>query len=588
MSYRSHSIVIRPISTRRGGQEHLNGMTRFARELKARLRSPKKRKAWIFVPYDQLSSEIGPLSRLDPLEAGIIIIENLWKPWRRPYHKQKLALVLANMRHFALEQAARGVAVHHVQIDAPYRDAFPDLVRRFGPIQVMRPAERELRTDLAPLVASGALVEVAHEGWITSREVFERSHPKGPPYLLERFYRAARQTYKVLMDGKQPLGGQFNFDAENRHPWKPGDPEPPPLPSFPNDPIKQEAADSITEHMRPFPGVLNLDSLPVTTADAERLWSWAKQYALPNFGRFEDAMSTQSSSLFHTRISALLNLYRLVPSRIVRDAEALDIPIASKEGFIRQVLGWREFMHHVHEVTDGFRSSPALSAEVQRHPGDGGYQRWSGRAWPARSDDAAPDRPEPDGGACPSFLGADTPLPPAFWGQTSGLNCLDQVIAGVWKEGWSHHITRLMILSNLATLLDVSPRELTDWFWVAYVDAYDWVVEPNVLGLGSFAVGPLFTTKPYVSGANYIHRMSDFCEGCRFDPKKNCPFGSLYWAFLDRHRDLLEKNPRLGNIYRTLRLRERSGVKTSQEAYVQIRDTLVRGEELWPRGSLPL
>jgi deoxyribodipyrimidine photolyase-related protein len=139
-----------------------------------------------------------------------------------------------------------------------------------------------------------------------------------------------------------------------------------------------------------------------------------------------------------------------------------------------------------------------------------------------------------------------------------------------------------MILSNLATLLDVSPRELTDWFWAAYIDAYDWVVEPNVLGLGTFSVGPLFTTKPYVSGANYIRRMSDYRDGCRFDPAQNCPFSPLYWAFLERHRDVLERNPRLANIYRSLRDRHQSGERPGQETFVQIKNSLVRGEELVP------
>jgi deoxyribodipyrimidine photolyase-related protein len=195
--------------------------------------------------------------------------------------------------------------------------------------------------------------------------------------------------------------------------------------------------------------------------------------------------------------------------------------------------------------------------------------------------DVSPD--EPDGGACPSHLGAESPLPPAYWGRPSGLNCLDRVVESVWDEGWSHHITRLMVLSNLATLLDVSPRELTDWFWVAYIDAYDWVVEPNVLGLGTYAVGPLFTTKPYVSAANYIHRMSDYCKTCRFDPKRDCPVSDLYWAFLARHRDLLERNPRMANIYRTVRANRGERTAAAMDAFVQIRSALIEGEELRPQ-----
>ena len=139
----------------------------------------------------------------------------------------------------------------------------------------------------------------------------------------------------------------------------------------------------------------------------------------------------------------------------------------------------------------------------------------------------------------PNHLEARDPLPPAFWGEPSGLHCLDHVVSDVWETGYGHHITRLMVLSNLATLLGVDPEALSDWFWIAYVDAYDWVVEPNVLGMGTYALGDLFVTKPYVSGAAYIHRMSDYCDGCAFDPKSSCPITPLYWDFLARHRDRL-------------------------------------------------
>lgn len=551
-------------------------MQLFQRALKERLRGKKKRRNWVYVPYDQFTDEIGPLSREDPDDLGIVIVINPWKGERRPYHKQKLGLIVANLRAFALEQAERGVAVRMPVTYGPYRNALGEVIDDVGPLQVMRPAEYELRQDIQPLIESGGLVEVPHEGWLTSPDLLRKSHPNGPPFLLERFYRLARQTYNVLMEGKEPVGGRFNFDAENREAWSPGDPEPMSPPRFPFDAIKQEAIEFIEREYSHHPGELDPDSLPTTKADAQALWTWAKGACLPNFGRFEDAMTTHSSSLFHTRISALLNIGRLLPRQVVKEAEALPVPLASKEGFIRQVLGWREFMHHVHEVTDGFRTTPAETT-VMAHPGDGGYARWTGREW-IRGEGLGAE----DGGAAPNYLGVDTPLPPAYWGATSGMNCLDHVVADVWRDAWSHHITRLMVLSNLATLLDVSPRELTDWFWVAYVDAYDWVVEPNVLGLGTFSTGPLFTTKPYVSGANYIHRMSNYCEGCQFHPKRDCPFISLYWAFLQRHRDLLERNPRLAGIYRSAQFRKGS----HQDKYIQIRDTLVRGERLKPDTDL--
>jgi deoxyribodipyrimidine photolyase-related protein len=304
--------------------------------------------------------------------------------------------------------------------------------------------------------------------------------------------------------------------------------------------VTREVGQLIERRFERHPGELDLTKLPATRADADRLWSWALERCLPIFGPFEDAMSGRSSGLFHTRISGLLNLHRLLPADVIRDVADLDIPIASQEGFIRQVLGWREFVHHVHEATDGFRNLPGAEPAVAGRPGDGGWSRWTGGEWPMTS-----GQDEPDGGAEPNHLEADRPLPIAFWGRPSGLGCLDRVVADVWREGWSHHITRLMVLANIATLVEISPRELTDWFWVAYTDAYDWVVEPNVLAMGSFATGPVMTTKPYVSGAAYIDRMSDYCSDCAFDPKGTCPITSLYWAFLHRHRARLADNPRM-------------------------------------------
>jgi deoxyribodipyrimidine photolyase-related protein len=249
-------------------------------------------------------------------------------------------------------------------------------------------------------------------------------------------------------------------------------------------------------------------------------------------------MSTRSRTLFHTQVSALLNLQRLSAQPLVADV-ALDprIPLASREGFVRQILGWREYVHHIHDATDGFRVIAGVAQPSARAPGDGGYARWAGKPWP--------DPHGGDGGSLASHLGANGPLPAAYWGAPSGLNCLDAVVEAVWQDGYGHHITRLMVLSNLAMLLDVSPRELTDWFWVAYADAYDWVVEPNVHGMGSFGVGDLLTTKPYIAGSAYIDRMSDYCQGCRFDPKTTCPITPLYWAYLGRHRAELERVPRL-------------------------------------------
>ena len=550
-------------------------MSYFSRVLQSLARDPSNR-TWFFIPYDQLSDGFGPLARENPQDVGIILVECPWKAARRPYHKQKLALILSNMRHFALEQARRGVAVRYVVSKGSYKTAIEELLPELGVIKVMRPAERELRLDLEPLVKKGAIKYLPHEGWLTTTEEFLAGTSPEPPWRMDGFYRMVRREKDILMDGSKPLGGKYSFDAENRRPW-PGTPPAPQPPRFEIDPIKKEVEELIRDRFAHHPGRLDLSTLPGTKEDAARLWSWARTECLPRFGPFEDAMSTASTNLFHTRLSMLLNIHRLLPRDILAEALALDLPLASREGFVRQIVGWREFVRHVHEATDGFNRTPGMDVANDRKPGDGSYATWSGRAWPRF------EGPElVGGGAAPNVFGGRNPLPSAWWGEKSGLTCLDRVVADVWREAWSHHITRLMVLGNIATLLDVNPRELCDWFWVAYADAYDWVVEPNVLGMAAFAAGDLMTTKPYISGAGYVNRMSDYCPACVFNPRKNCPLTRLYWAFLARHYHVLAKIPRLKPVLVSLARRDKKKREQDVKVFDQLWSFLSRGEAAAP------
>ena len=508
----------------------------FAGKLADRAADPDGRR-WLFVPYDQLSDDIGPLADEPPSELGIVLVESPWKAAQRPYHKQKLALVLTSLRHFALEQAERGVAVRHVVHEGPYAEALAPLVKELGPLRVQEPAERELRADLAELVRAGGLEVLPHDGWLTTEDDFEAS--RGKTWRMDSFYRHVRQRTGILMEDGEPEGGQYSFDAENRRPWK-GEPPAPDLPRFRSDDVTSEVCELVETRFGDHPGELDAGALPASRSQVDRLWTWALESCLEHFGPYEDAMSDREGNLFHTRVSALLNLHRLLPRRVVADVAGCDAPLASREGFVRQVLGWREFVRHVHRATDGFRDLPQ------------GVRR--------------------------NHLGARRKLPEVFWGDApSGMRCLDRTVEQVWEEGYSHHITRLMVLSNLATLLDVDPRALSDWFWVAYTDAYDWVVEPNVLGMGTYSLGPLFTTKPYVSGSAYIARMSDHCGSCALDPKRDCPITRLYWAFLERHRDVLEGNPRIAMPMRSLAKREEAEKRADAETFEKVSRALARG-----------
>lgn len=551
-------------------------MGAFTDRLSALQTDPSSRR-WVFVPYDQVTDRVGPLASENPKDIGIVLVENPWKAARRPYHKQKLALILANLRHFAIEQAARGVAVRHVVASGPYRSALGEIIGETGPLTVMTPAERELREDLEPLRRDGSIEFVNHDGWFSSTDDFHRSLTKGKNPRMDAFYRNMRKTTGILMENNKPVGGKFSYDPENRQSWK-GVPEAPQPPHFASDPIKDEAIDLINQHFSHHPGNLDPEAVPGTREDADKLRQWAKEQCLEHFGPYEDAMSIKSSGIFHTRLSALLNIQRILPADVVRDAEAMDIPLPSKEGFIRQIIGWREFMRHVHDLTDGFRELEDRQVPVRDVPGDAGYERWTGTSWQRMV-----THRDPDGGAAPSALGADNPLPPAYWGASSGLSCLDRVVTCVWHEGYSHHITRLMVLGNIATLLDVNPRELTDWFWSAYTDAYDWVVEPNVLGMGTYALADFTITKPYVSGAAYINRMSDFCSECSFDPKKNCPITNLYWAFLARHEDALKDNVRMALPLKSLTKRSGNQRDRDERVFSRVNAVLASGDALKPR-----
>lgn len=527
-------------------------MLALRRALKAAAPRRAGDRRWVFAAYDQLTDAVGPLAQGDPRELGLVVVECPAKAARRPYHKQKLALVLANLRHFAVEQARRGVAVRHVVAPTSYAATLRELAAELGPLVMQRAAERELRVELQPLVDEGLLDVVPHEGWLTSAADFDALGEA--PWRMDAFYRGVRRRTGLLMEDGKPLGGRFSHDGENRKPWR-GEPPAPTPPRWTPDALTAEVLELVATRFAGHPGQLDGEALPCTLEHAEQLWAWARAECLPTFGPYEDAMSRSSSGLFHTRISPLLNVLRLLPARVVAEvADDTSMPLSSREGFVRQVLGWREFVRHVHERTDGFRRLPGRRVPVD----DSGHAR-------------------------PDALAMRGDLPPVYWGDApSGLACLDGVVEDVWREGWSHHITRLMVLGNLATLLDVSPRALTDWFWVAYTDAYDWVVEPNVLGMATFAVGELMTTKPYVSGAAYLDRMGDACKGCAFDPRSSCPITSLYWDFLERKQSRLQDNRRLAMPYRSLA--RRSDEQRARDAAVSraVRRGLRDGRRLTP------
>jgi deoxyribodipyrimidine photolyase-related protein len=496
---------------------------------------------------------------------------------RRPYHRQRVALIILNLRAFAEELRAAGLEVHEVRTGGAMVDAVRAVADERGPLDLHEPAEREVRAELQPLLDAGLLRTVRNPHWLTTDADF-RAAAFGNGWKMDSFYRAVRARTGILMKAGQPVGGKLSFDADNRERWD-GIPAAPEPPRFPMTSLRTAVAREVEERFAAHPGKLDVEALPATHEDAERLWAWGVRHCLPQFGPYEDAMSERSRGLFHTRISPALNIGRIRPQRLVDDALGSGAPLQSVEGFVRQVIGWREFVRHVHRLTDGFRMTGGVPAETRARPGDGGYARWAGRPWQP----AAPAPPGVDGGAVPAHFGAGrSPLPPAFWGTRSGMRCLDHVVETVWDEAWSHHITRLMVLGNLATLLDIDARELSDWFWVAYMDAWDWVVEPNVLGMATFSAGGVMTTKPYVSGSAYLEKMGDSCDACAFSPGTTCPITRLYWAFLARHEPLLRANARMKLVMGSLRRRDAAERGRDAAVFVHVRDMLVNGRAISP------
>ena len=513
--------------------------------------------AWHYVAYDQLHHELLPADAL-PDTTGLIFIETTWKTRQLPYHKQKLALLLSNQRNFALEMMNRGYEIRYEFSTQSYETTLRDLSSTLGEISVNEPAEYNLRKTVETLQREDCVRILPHKGWMTTPEDFIKSVGDSPPWRMDKFYRYIRKEKNVMVDeNKKPVGGEWSFDRENRLPWD-GAVELPELPSFKPNAVTQEVVDMVKTRFRHHPGEIQIDNLPSTSAQSDALWDWAKKSVMFWFGPYEDAMTVEHKTLFHTTISSLLNLHRLLPRAVVDQAIELDIPLNSKEGFVRQIIGWREFVRHVHAHTDGFHSEIPEDVEFLR-PGAGWHGEWA--------------QPR----STLNVLEAKYPLPETYWGKKSGMLCLDTAVEQVVQTGYTHHVPRLMVLANIGTLLGVNPRELTDWFWAMFTDAYDWVVEPNVLAMGTYAVGGVMTTKPYVCGTPYIKKMGDYCGDCSLHHKKSCPISDMYWDFLEVNKEHFNDNPRMFMPMRNLAKRDTAKTEKRRTIVAYVRSQLQQG-----------
>lgn len=474
---------------------------------------------------DQLSHKIASLKGGDPSRDMIVMMEVRGEVDAVPHHRKKIAFLFAAMRHFAEELRALGWTVDYVALDDPRNQGSftTELARAVSQyaaegISVTEPGEWRVRKMLEAW-AQDADIRVQFlddDRFICSHEDFEAWASGRKQLRMEYFYRDMRRRTGLLMDGDKPEGGRWNFDSENRKPASDDLFLPSPS-AFPPGETTQSVLEMVRAELPDRFGDLEPFFFAVTRGQALKALDHFIETALADFGAYQDAMLTGQPFLYHSLLSLYINTGLLDPLEVCRRVESAyrdgAVPINSAEGFIRQIIGWREYIRGIYWL-----KMPGYLAE--------------------------------------NFFGADRPLPSFYWTAETDMACMRAALGQTKAHAYAHHIQRLMVTGNFALLTGVDPKQIHEWYLAVYVDAFEWVELPNTLGMSQFADGGLLGSKPYVSGGNYINKMSDYCAGCRYSVSKKtgdgaCPFNSLYWHFLDRNADKLAGNPRLGPVYRT-------------------------------------
>ncbi len=476
---------------------------------------------------DQLSPRLSALDGLDPARDRVLMMEVADEATYVPHHPKKIAFLFAAMRHFAEALRADGIDVDYVRLTDPANTgSFTGEVARAvarhgaGAVIATEPGEWRVAEAMAAWSAEiGVPVEIREDTrFLCARGDFAAWAAGRRSLRLEPFYRMMRRRYGVLLDDAgQPVGGQWNYDAENRKALPAGLAPPAPVPVAP-DAVTAAVLDLVGRRFGHHFGRLHPFGFAVTRADAEAAFERFVETALPRFGDYQDAMRTGEPVLFHSVIALYLNAGLLDPLTVVRRVEAAwrdgAVPLNAAEGFIRQILGWREYVRGIYwHFMPGYAETNALDAH--------------------------------------------NPLPDFYWTADTELNCLAQVIGQTRDEAYAHHIQRLMVTGNFALLAGVEPAEVCAWYLAVYADAYEWVELPNTHGMALYADGGRMASKPYAASGAYIDRMSDYCRDCRYDVRQKtgpdaCPFNLLYWDFLMRNQSRLAGNPRLAMPYRTL------------------------------------
>ncbi|SEN04121.1 deoxyribodipyrimidine photolyase-related protein [Sphingomonas gellani] len=509
---------------------------------------------------DQLSLDLASLRTTDPADAVVLMVEVREETGYVRHHKKKIALIFSAMRHFADMLRQAGWTVDYVTLNDPAN-------RQSFTAEVVRAVERHSASAVRVVEGAEYRVRAMQDGWAKDTgvpvEILDDDRficpiaefltwAKGRrEYRMEYFYRDMRRRTGLLMtDTGQPEGGQWNFDHDNRE-------TPPrglnyPLPErFEPDAITRDVLALVASEFAGHFGDLEPFALPVTREQALKALDHFVATALPDFGRYEDAMIAGQEYLYHSVLSSSINLGLLSPIEVCRAVQSAyekgDVPINSAEGYIRQIIGWREYMRGMY-----WRDMPAFESR--------------------------------------NALAATRPLPEFYWTGETDMRCMAESVGQTKREAYAHHIQRLMVLGNFALIAGVDPKAISDWFLVVYFDAYEWVEMPNVIGMSQFADNGAIASKPYASTGAYIDRMSDYCGRCRYDVKTRvgpdaCPFNALFWDFVARNEDRLRGNGRMRNMYATwdrFSDASRAEIRASAEAFLQ---TIEPAADGWARAG---
>ena len=479
----------------------------------------------VLVPIlgDQLTRTLASLKGMQKDDTVILMMEVWEEATYVRHHKQKIVLIFSAMRHFAAELRDAGWTVDYIKLgDDGNSGSFSG--------EVARAIERHDPCKLRVVEAGEWRVQQAIEEWpdkfaceveilpddrfICSKSEF-RDWAEGRKHLtMEHFYREMRRKTGLLMEGEKPAGGDWNYDAENRESFD-GEPAVPARPKFEPDDITREVIALVEDRFGDHFGQLEPFEWPVTSDQAEQAADAFFAERIEKFGPYQDAMVHGADDLYHSMLSTSINIGLIDPLKLCERAEQAyaqgKAPLNSVEGFIRQIIGWREYVRgfYWHEM-------PGLA-------------------------DA-------------NALDASRPLPEFFWTGETDMRCLADCIRSTYDNAHAHHIQRLMVLGNFCLIAGIDPRDVQDWYLAVYADAFEWVELPNVAAMILYADGGRLATKPYAASGNYINKMSNYCKDCHYSVSKKtsegaCPFNPLYWHFMDRNRDRLESNHRIGRIY---------------------------------------